>query len=64
MPTWSVVAGALAERCQLGAYFIYSPILTGFVYPLGTLSESRTKRLPFPPKKINIKTTSQQELLC
>ena len=29
------VAGALAERCKLGAYFLYSPLLTGFVYPLG-----------------------------
>ena len=30
----TIVAGSLAERCQLGAYFSYAIILTGFVYPI------------------------------
>ena len=29
-----LVAGAIAERCQIGAYFIYSTVITGFVYPI------------------------------
>ena len=27
--TATIVSGAIAERCQLGAYFIYSIVLTG-----------------------------------
>ncbi|XP_023339891.1 putative ammonium transporter 1 [Eurytemora carolleeae] len=30
----TIVAGAIAERCQIGAYFIYSTVITGFVYPI------------------------------
>jgi Amt family ammonium transporter len=30
----TIVAGSLAERCQLGAYFAYAIALTGFVYPI------------------------------
>jgi len=30
----TIVAGSLAERCQLGAYFAYALALTGFVYPI------------------------------
>ena len=29
----TIVSGAIAERCQLAAYFAYSCILTGVVYP-------------------------------
>lgn len=30
----TIVAGTLAERCQMGAYLCYSLVLTGFVYPV------------------------------
>lgn len=30
----TIVAGTLAERCQMGAYLTYSLVLTGFVYPV------------------------------
>ena len=30
----TIVAGALAERCQMAAYLCYSFVLTGFVYPI------------------------------
>mmetsp|Transcript_4664 Transcript_4664/g.10395 ORF Transcript_4664/g.10395 Transcript_4664/m.10395 type:complete len:540 (-) Transcript_4664:265-1884(-) len=30
----TIVAGTLAERCQMAAYFCYSIILSGFVYPV------------------------------
>mmetsp|Transcript_35062 Transcript_35062/g.49785 ORF Transcript_35062/g.49785 Transcript_35062/m.49785 type:complete len:531 (-) Transcript_35062:40-1632(-) len=30
----TIVAGTLAERCQMAAYLCYSVILTGFVYPI------------------------------
>ena len=30
----TIVAGTLAERCQMSAYFYYSIFLTGFVYPI------------------------------
>ena len=29
----TIVAGTLAERCQMAAYLCYSIFLTGFVYP-------------------------------
>lgn len=31
--TATIVSGAIAERCQLTAYFIYSIVLTGWLYP-------------------------------
>jgi len=30
----TIVAGTLAERCQMAAYLCYSVVLTGFVYPI------------------------------
>jgi ammonium transporter, Amt family len=30
----TIIAGTLAERCQMSAYFAYSLYLTGFVYPI------------------------------
>lgn len=30
----TIVAGSLAERCQMKAYFYYSVMLTGWVYPV------------------------------
>jgi len=30
----TIVAGTLAERCQMNAYLFYSMMLTGFVYPV------------------------------
>merc|ERR1719289_582743 len=29
----TIVSGAIAERCQFGAYFMYSILLTAWVYP-------------------------------
>jgi Amt family ammonium transporter len=48
----TIVAGTLAERCQMGAYLGYSLVLAGFVYPVvvhsiwspaGFLSANREK---------------------
>jgi ammonium transporter, Amt family len=30
----TIVAGSIAERCQMGAYMMYSFVLTGWVYPI------------------------------
>lgn len=30
----TIVAGTLAERCQMASYLCYSLFLTGFVYPV------------------------------
>merc|ERR1719266_2297010 len=29
----TIVSGSIAERCQFGAYFLYSIVITGWVYP-------------------------------
>ena len=29
----TIVSGAIAERCQFFSYFMYSIIITGWVYP-------------------------------
>jgi ammonium transporter, Amt family len=51
----TIVAGTLAERCQMTAYLCYSLLLAGFVYPVvshsiwssyGFLSSSVTKENP------------------
>jgi Amt family ammonium transporter len=34
----TIVAGTLAERCQMSAYFYYSVMLSGFVYPVNVHS--------------------------
>lgn len=30
----TIVSGAMAERCKLLAYFAFSAVMSGFVYPL------------------------------
>ena len=50
----TIVAGTLAERCQMAAYLAYSVVLAGFIYPVvahSVWSEqgflSRTNEFPF-----------------
>jgi len=52
----TIVAGTLAERCQMGAYLMYSFLLTGLIYPVvvhavwspnGFLSPTNADRLLF-----------------
>jgi Amt family ammonium transporter len=36
----TIVAGTLAERCQMAAYLCYSVVLAGFVYPVVRITEA------------------------